>query len=70
MGLLLGISGGLFVWLLTGGIAVLRHMTIWVLLGRSHTFPQQTLAFLEDATARILLRRVGGGYSFMHRLLL
>jgi hypothetical protein len=25
---------------------------------------------LEDATARILLRRVGGGYSFIHRLLL
>jgi hypothetical protein len=26
------------------------------------------LAFLEYATERILLRRVGGGYQFVHRL--
>jgi hypothetical protein len=26
-------------------------------------------AFLNDATSRILLRRVGGGYNFIHRRL-
>lgn len=28
------------------------------------------VSFLEDATTRILLVRMGGGYSFVHRLLL
>jgi len=28
------------------------------------------VAFLDDATVRVLLRRVGGGYSFNHRLLM
>jgi hypothetical protein len=33
-------------------------------------FPWQTASFLEDAQARIFVQRVGGGYSFTHRLLL
>jgi hypothetical protein len=39
-------------------------------LWRTHLFPRRATSFLDDATARILLRRVGGGYSFIHRLLL
>jgi energy-coupling factor transporter ATP-binding protein EcfA2 len=39
-------------------------------LARSGVFPWRAVPFLEDATARILLRRVGGGYQFTHRLLL
>ncbi len=66
----IGICGGGFVWLLTGGMVVLRHVTIRLLLWHPHTFPRQAPAFLDDATARILLRHVGGGYSFMRRLLL
>jgi hypothetical protein len=69
-GLRLGISGALLIFLLTGGLAVLRHFTIRQLLWRSHTFPWQAPQFLDDASARFLLRRVGGGYSFVHRLLL
>jgi hypothetical protein len=34
------------------------------------TFPGRAPQFLNDASARFLLRRVGGGYSFVHRLLL
>src|SRR5437588_10716110 len=41
-----------------------------LLLARSYMLPWHTPQFLEEATARILLRRVGGGYSFPHRLLL
>src|SRR6266446_1844028 len=33
---------------------------------RTHLFPWKAVPFLEDATARVLLRRVGGGYSFAH----
>jgi NACHT domain len=43
-------------------------MRFW--LARRGVFPWKAVPFLEDATARILLRRVGGGYSFIHRLLL
>jgi serine/threonine protein kinase len=68
--LLQGISGTLLIALLTGGLAVLRHYSIRLLLWRSHTFPWQAPQFLDDATTRFLLRRVGGGYSFTHRLLL
>jgi hypothetical protein len=69
-GLLLGISGALLIFLLTGGLAVLRHFSIRLLLWRSHTFPWPAPQFLDDSCARFLLRRVGGGYSFTHRLLL
>ena len=69
-GLQLGICGALLICLLTGGLAVQRHYTIRLLLSRSHTFPWNAPQFLDDATARFLLRRVGGGYSFSHRLLL
>jgi serine/threonine protein kinase len=69
-GLQLGISGALLIFLLTGGLAVLRHYTIRFLLWRSNTFPWQAPQFLDDSVARFLLRRVGGGYSFTHRLLL
>lgn len=39
-------------------------------LWRLHAFPWKARAFLDDSTTRILLRRVKGGYSFTHRLLL
>jgi serine/threonine protein kinase len=68
--LILVICGTLLIYLLTGGLAVLRHFIIRLLLSRSHTFPWRAPQFLDDATARFLLRRVGGGYSFTHRLLL
>lgn len=64
------VSGGLLVWAISGGLATLRHYIIRLLLTRSHLFPWRAPRFLEEATTRILLRRVGGGYSFPHRLLL
>lgn len=64
------IGGGLFGWAIRGGWAVLRQAILRWLLQRHHIFPRQTEAFLDDATSRILLRRVGGGYSFIHRLLM
>lgn len=54
---------------LSGGVTVWRHYVIRWLLARHHTFPFRAQAFLDDATSRILLRRVGGGYSFIHRRL-
>jgi transcriptional regulator with XRE-family HTH domain len=68
---LFALSGGLLVGaILSGGLAVLRHYVLRLLLWCAHTFPWRTQPLLEDMTARILLRRIGGGYSFTHRLLL
>jgi hypothetical protein len=47
-----------------------RHYIIRLFLSRSRAFPGRAPRFLNDATARFLLRRVGGGYSFVHRQLL
>jgi hypothetical protein len=63
-------SGALFVCAASGGLATLRHYVIRLVLARSHSFPWQAVTFLDDATTRILLQHVGGGYSFTHRLLL
>ncbi|WP_236065264.1 hypothetical protein [Reticulibacter mediterranei] len=52
------------VWIVSGGLSVLRHYIIRLLLARSRTFPWHAPRLLEEATTRILLRRVGGGYSF------
>ena len=69
-GLLVVLIVGLLVGLRFGLAAAFQHYTLRFWLARSGVFPWQAVPFLEDATARILLRRVGGGYSFAHRLLL
>lgn len=61
---------GLPVALFNGLAAALRHALVRFWLARSGVFPWQAVPFLEDATTRILLKRVGGGYSFFHGLLL
>jgi MFS family permease len=69
-GFLTAICGGLLAFMLMGGLATLRHYVLRFLLQRTRKFPWKASQFLDDATARFLLRRVGGGYSFVHRLLL
>ena len=70
----LGLTGGLFFGVVSGFIfglrAVIQHYNLRFHLWRTHTFPWKAQHFLDDAVDRIFLRRVGGGYSFVHRLLL
>jgi hypothetical protein len=70
LGLLFGLLVGLLVGLPLGGEAYLKHYVLRYLLIRSGAIPWHYIRFLEDATERILLRRVGGGYCFIHPLLL
>ena len=65
-----GPSCGLLVGLLIGGWACIQHTVLRVLLWRSGAIPWDYSQFLDFATERILLRKVGGGYIFVHRLLL
>jgi MFS family permease len=70
LGWLLAVSSGLLICATNGGLAVLRHAILRLLLWHTHTFPLQVAPFFEDAKTRILLQRKGGGYSFIHNLLL
>ena len=68
--LIVGLAGGLIVGLLNGWLAYIRHVVLRVLLSRAGVIPSNYPSFLDEAAARILLRRVGGSYIFIHRLLL
>jgi hypothetical protein len=51
-------------------LAYLRHYVLRLLLWRSGAIPWNYTRFLDIAAEQILLRKVGGGYIFLHRLLL
>jgi hypothetical protein len=67
---LIFIASFVLIWLLMGGMMVWRHYLIRFLLYKSGVFPWRIIPFLEEAKMRILMKRIGGGYSFIHRLLL
>ncbi len=62
--LLVGLSG--LILLLMG----IQHFTLRWFLWRAGYMPWHYPRFLDYAADRILLRKVGGGYIFVHRLLL
>ncbi len=67
---LIGLSAGLLAGLLNGWLTCLRHGVLRFQLWRAGTIPRSYPGFLDYAAERILLRKVGGGYIFLHRLLL
>jgi hypothetical protein len=69
-----GLFGGLYVGLLfgliKGGKACIQHGVLRVLLWRYDYAPLRYVRFLEHAKDLLFLRRVGGGYIFVHRMLM
>ena len=53
-----------------GWLACLRHYLLRWLLWFDGSIPWNYVRFLDYAVERLLLRKAGGGYIFMHRLLL
>lgn len=53
-----------------GGLAVLGHYLLRWYLWRRKLIPWHYAAFLDSASELILLRKLGEGYMFIHRLLL
>jgi hypothetical protein len=69
-GLIIGLFSGLMGILWYGGLDVIQHYTLrLILLIQGHT-PANYARFLDYAVDRIFLQKVGGGYRFIHRLLL
>lgn len=53
-----------------GGRAAIQHYALRITLDQVNLLPFKLESFLDKATRLIFLRRVGGGYMFIHRSLL
>jgi hypothetical protein len=53
-----------------GGYACLSHLALRLVLSRNGSLPFRLVPFLDYCAERIFLRKVGGGYIFVHRLLM
>ncbi|MBT9312454.1 protein kinase domain-containing protein [Leptothoe kymatousa] len=53
-----------------GGEALIKHVLLRLLLTVNGTIPWNYRQFLDYAAASIFLQKVGGGYLFIHRLVL
>lgn len=69
-GLMFGPMFGLIFGMACGGNAALNHYLLRFLLQRSGHIPRHYEHFLDYAVERLFLRRVGGSYVFVHRLLM
>jgi len=65
-GLLGGLGGGLHF----GGSAVIKHYALRLTLWLNDYTPFKFIKFLDHCARLILLKKVGGGYIFIHRMLL
>jgi hypothetical protein len=70
VGPVVGLSIGLSLGLSNGGTACIQHAVLRTFLWRAGYIPWNYSRFLDYAAEHILLRKVGGGYIFVHRLLL
>ena len=70
IGLLGGLGYGVLAGLIGGGTACLQHFSLRLMLYRIGYVPWNYAHFLDYATERLFLQKVGGGYIFMHRTLL
>ena len=53
-----------------GGLDLVHHVVLRLILAWRRELPLRAAGFLDDAVQLIVLRRVGGGYMFIHRLVL
>ena len=65
-GLMMGVAAGLQF----GGIACIQHFTLRLILYCNNNIPWNYARFLDYAAERIFLQKVGGGYIFIHRMLM
>lgn len=71
-----GVIAGLLIGVFTGlasaegsGVVYIQHWVLRFLLSQQKRIPWNYAQFLNDCADRILLKKVGGNYIFVHRLL-
>ena len=69
-GIVYGLSMGMVAFLWYGGLDVIQHYTLRLILWYRGHIPLNYIGFLNYAAERVFLQKVGGGYIFIHRLLL
>ena len=65
-----GLIFGLIVGLDRGGSAVIKHYSLRLILWLNGYTPLNFIKFLDHCAKLIFLKKVGGGYIFIHRMLL
>ena len=65
-----GYSIGMIFVLITGGNTCIRHFNLRRILYRKGRIPWNYARFLDYASKRLLMKKVGGGYVFYHRMLM
>ncbi len=70
IGIIFGLGIGIIGGLLRGGDIYIKHFMLRLQLWLTNRTPWNYARFLDHAAERTLLRKVGGGYIFVHRLLL
>ncbi|NEO49119.1 MAG: NACHT domain-containing protein [Moorea sp. SIO4A3] len=70
LGLMFGLMFGLMAGLSNGGKACIQHFSLRLVLYRNNYIPWNYARFLDYAADRIFLQKVGGGYIFIHRMLM
>jgi eukaryotic-like serine/threonine-protein kinase len=73
-GLSFGLIGGPLIGFLVGlnrgGSAVIKHYALRLILWLNGYTPFKFIKFLDQCAKLILLKKVGGGYIFIHRMML
>jgi hypothetical protein len=70
VGLVCGLFSGMLGALVFGAQSCLSHLALRLVVWWHNLAPWKYAQFLDTAVDRIFLRNVGGGYIFVHRLLL
>ncbi|MEH2082161.1 MAG: NACHT domain-containing protein [Nostoc sp.] len=61
---------GLVLGMIYGGAACIKHFTLRQMLYLKGRIPWNYAKFLDFASDRLLMKKIGGGYVFFHRMLL
>ena len=65
-----GLIGGFLVGLRYGGTTCIQHFNLRRILYRKGRIPWNYARFLDYTSERLLMKKVGGGYIFYHRMLM
>ncbi|MGB7570339.1 MAG: hypothetical protein WBL87_01125, partial [Methanothrix sp.] len=69
-GLIIGSSSAILIGLFYGGMDVIQHYVLRMILWMDKKITWNYDDFLDYCVDRIFIQRVGGGYIFIHRLIL